>query len=114
MARLGETGFWACVEKVPADAKFSYQFMLGSRRLGGGEVTMPGWSAPAEAKRRPKMKYGEYIPLEFRSQIYKNQRTGWIYLPAAYSPADPPAMLMVFLDGDAYQRAEVGTIVDNL
>ena len=46
MARLGETGFWACVERVPADAKFSYQFVVGGRRFGGGEVTMPGWSAP--------------------------------------------------------------------
>ena len=54
------------------------------------------------------------MPLEFRSTTFGNKRTGSIYVPASYDPAGPPAALMVFQDGDAYRKENVGTVVDNL
>jgi len=54
------------------------------------------------------------VPLEFRSKVFDNKRTGAIYVPAQYNPAGPPAALMVFQDGDAYLNEHVGTVVDNL
>ncbi|MBX6314752.1 MAG: esterase family protein [Isosphaeraceae bacterium] len=114
LIRLGETGFWARIESIPTDTKFSYRYRAGDRELRGGEVEMPDWSYPPESKQRPGVKYGEYYPLRFRSKVYNNDRTGWIYLLAAYETAEEIPALMVFQDGDAYKREQVGTVVDNL
>jgi enterochelin esterase family protein len=74
---------------------------------------MPGWAYPPESSEQPGRKYGTYEPLAFRSQVFGNDRTGWIYVPAAHDPSRPAAV-MVFQDGDAYKGEHVGTVVDNL
>ena len=110
---IGESGLWAAVVDVPDDEKFNYEFTLDERRFGGGTVAMPGWAAPPEASERPGQPYGMYVELSFRSTVLDNDRTGWIYVPSAYDPSEPAA-LMVFQDGDAYKREHVGVVVDNL
>ena len=110
---IGETGLWAAVVDVPDDEKFNYEFTIDKRQAGGGTVTMPGWAAPPEASERPGQPYGEYVEFSFRSEVFDNDRTGWIYVPSAYDPSEPAA-LMVFQDGDAYKREHVGVVVDNL
>jgi enterochelin esterase-like enzyme len=114
MIPIGDTGLWARVETIPADTKFSYHYEVGTRRLGERAVEMPGWSYPPESKPRPSMKYGEYIPLQFHSKVFGNERTGWIYVPASYSDASAPWSLLIVQDGDAYRREGIGTVVENL
>src|SRR3954453_4918301 len=75
---------------------------------------MPQWRYPPESQEQPGRAYGKAIPLKFRSQVFGNNRTGGIYVPAAYAPAGPPASLMVFQDGDSYLKEHVGIVVDNL
>ena len=113
LVRIGETGLWARVESIPTDTKFAVHYEVDGKRVGGATVEMPDWKYPPESSEQPGRKYGSYEPLKFRSEIFKNDRTGWIYVPAAYAP-DKPAALMVFQDGDAYKKEFVGTVVDNL
>jgi enterochelin esterase family protein len=111
---IGETGLWARIELIPTDTKFAYGYTVGERTFGRGTVEMPKWSYPPESKEQPGRAYGKAIPLKFRSTVFNNDRTGVLYVPAAYKPGGPPAALMVFQDGDAYLREHVGTVVDNL
>jgi enterochelin esterase-like enzyme len=111
---IGETGLWARVELIPTDTKFSYAYTVGDETFGRGTVEMPQWKYPPESQEQPGRSYGKVIPLKFRSQVFRNNRTGSIYVPAAYHSAGPPASLMVFQDGDAYLKEHVGTVVDNL
>lgn len=113
LVALGDTGVYARVERIPTDTKFAYHFEVDGKKVGASTVEMPDWSYPLESKKRPERKYGEYKPLRFRSAVFENNRTGWIYVPAAYDGKAPVA-LMVFQDGDAYKNEHVGTVVDNL
>jgi enterochelin esterase family protein len=111
---IGETGLWARIELIPTDTKFAYGFTVGDRTFGQGVVEMPEWRYPPESQEQPGRAYGKTLTLKFRSTVFNNNRTGAIYVPAAYKPAGPPVALMVFQDGDAYLREHVGTVVDNL
>ena len=110
---IGETGLWARVESIPTDTKFAMHYEVEGKRVGGVAVEMPDWKYPPESSEQPGRKYGRYEPIVFRSEVFKNNRTGWIYVPAEHDPAKPSA-LMVFQDGDAYKKEFVGTVVDNL
>lgn len=111
---IGETGLWARVERIAADTKFAYSYEVDGKRVGGGVQEMPDWKYPPESSEIAGRAYGKYVPFSFRSQVFNNDRTGWIYVPAAYKEDGPPAALMVFQDGDAYKGEKVGTVVDNL
>ncbi|HMB04803.1 MAG TPA: alpha/beta hydrolase-fold protein [Isosphaeraceae bacterium] len=111
---IGSTGLWARVESIPTDTKFAYCYDVGGKKVGGRAVEMPDWRYPPESKEQPGRTYGQIIPLRFRSAVFRNNRTGAIYVPATYDPAGPPAALMVFQDGDAYLKEHVGTVIDNL
>ncbi|MEW4569842.1 alpha/beta hydrolase-fold protein [Tautonia sp. JC769] len=110
---IGESGLWAIVLEVANDQKFNYELTLGGDRIGGGSIEMPGWAYPLESSKRPGQDYGTFREFSFRSEVFDNDRTGWIYVPAAYDGAEPAAV-MVFQDGDAYKREHVGTVVENL
>jgi enterochelin esterase-like enzyme len=114
MIKIGDTGLWARVEQIDRDTKFSFNYMAGGQTIGGQTVQMPDWKDPVDAQERPGMTYGEYKELKFRSQIFDNNRTGWIYVPAAYKADGPPASLLVCQDGDSYKREKIGIVVDNL
>jgi enterochelin esterase-like enzyme len=114
LIKVGETGLWVRVELIPTDTKFAFAYEVDGKKVGGRTVEMPDWSYPPESMEKPGVKYGKAIPLTFRSEVFKNNRTGWIYVPAAYDPAGPPAAVMVFQDGDAYLKEHAGTVVDNL
>jgi enterochelin esterase-like enzyme len=111
---IGSTGLWARVEMIATDTKFSYAYEVGGKPAGRGVVEMPEWKYPPESSEQAGRRYGTYAPLKFRSEVFANNRTGWVYVPAAYDPAGPPAALMVFQDGNAYKGEHVGTVVDNL
>lgn len=111
---IGETGLWARVEIVPTDTKFSFSYEVNGKKLGGRTVEMPEWKYPPESAEQNGVAYGKYLPLKFRSEVFNNNRTGWIYVPGAYKTDGPPVALMVFQDGDAYKTERVGTVVDNL
>jgi enterochelin esterase family protein len=114
---VGETGLWVRVELIASDTKFAYAYTVGERTFGQGIVEMPDWRYPPESKEQPGRTYGRVVPLKFRSQVYSNERTGALYVPAAYAArraAAEPAALMVFQDGDEYLKEHVGTVVDNL
>lgn len=113
MVPVGATGLWAYVAPIPSDTKFAYHFEVDGARVGGAAVEMPAWSYPPESSEQAGVTYGEYRPLKFRSKVFNNDRTGWVYVPAAYD-GDSPAALMVFQDGDAYKKENVGTVVENL
>lgn len=111
---VGKTGLWARVEPIPTDTKFSFAYEVNGKKLGGRTVEMPEWAYPPESKEQSGRAYGKYVPLQFRSKTFGNDRTGWVYVPAAYDASKAPAALMVFQDGDAYKGEHVGTVVDNL
>ena len=111
---VGKTGLWARVEPISTDTKFSIAYEAGGKKFGGRTVEMPEWAYPPESKEQPGKTYGKYLPLAFRSKVFNNDRTGWVYVPAAYDPAKGPAALMVFQDGDAYKNEHVGTVAENL
>ncbi|GAC1463770.1 MAG: hypothetical protein NVSMB9_01630 [Isosphaeraceae bacterium] len=111
---IGKTGLWARVEPIPSDTKFAFGYRVGGKTLASRVVEMPDWSYPPESREQPGRTYGTYKPLKFRSKVFQNERTGWVYVPAAYKSDGPPAALMVFQDGDAYKNEHVGTVVDNL
>ena len=111
---IGATGLWARVESIPTDTKFAFAYAVAGKPVGGGVVEMPEWSYPPESKEIPGRTYGKYEPLAFRSATFDNARTGWIYVPASYDPAGPPAALLIFQDGTAYKGEHVGAVVDNL
>lgn len=111
---VGKTGLWVRVEQVPTDTKFAYAYSVGGKTFGNRTVEMSEWKYPDESKEQPGRTYGKYVPLKFRSKVFNNDRTGWVYVPAAYRPDGPPAALMVFQDGDAYKNEHVGTVTDNL
>lgn len=111
---IGETGLWARVEMIPTDTKFSVSYVVAGKTVGGQTVEMPDWKYPPESAEQPGRAYGKYLPLKFRSKVFNNNRTGWVYVPAAYKADGPPACLMVFQDGDAYKKEHAGTVVDNL
>jgi enterochelin esterase-like enzyme len=111
---IGATGLWARVETISTDTKFAYTYEVAGKTVGKGVLEMPAWKYPPESSPQPGKTYGTYLPLKFRSAVYGNNRTGSIYVPAAYRPAGPPAALMVFQDGDAYRNEHVGIVVDNL
>lgn len=111
---IGDTGLWARTEIIPTEAKFSYHFEIGSRKVGARTVAMPDWADPPEATPVKGRKYGQYRPFQTWSRTFQNAQSGWIYVPAAYKDDGPPAALMVFQDGDAYKDQNVGLIVDNL
>jgi enterochelin esterase family protein len=111
---VGETGLWVRVELIATDTKFAYSYTVGDRTVGEGIVEMPMWSYPPESREQPGRAYGKVVPLKFRSEVFHNNRTGGIYVPAAYQATGGPAALMVFQDGDAYLKEHVGTVVDNL
>jgi enterochelin esterase-like enzyme len=114
MVKIGDTGLWVRVEPIPTDTKFAYSYTIGSRVFGDRIVEMPDWKHPPESTEEPGRSYGKYLPLKFRSEVFRNNRTGWIYVPAAHHPQGPPSALMVFQDGDAYKQEHVGTVIDNL
>ena len=114
LVRVGDTGLWVRVERIPTDTKFGFAYEVDGKKVGGRAVEMPAWAYPPESKEQPGVKYGKAMPLAFRSEVFKNNRTGWIYVPAAYDPSGPPAALMVFQDGEAYLKEHAGTVVDNL
>lgn len=111
---IGTTGLWARIEHIATDTKFAYSYAVEGKRVGGGVVEMPDWKYPPESSEAEGRAYGKYLPISFRSKVFDNDRTGWVYVPAAYKPDGPPAALMVFQDGDAYKGEKVGTVVDNL
>ncbi|MFO0953674.1 MAG: alpha/beta hydrolase-fold protein [Isosphaeraceae bacterium] len=111
---IGATGLWARVEPIPTDTKFSFAYEVAGKKVGGRAVEMPDWAYPPESKEQPGRTYGKYLPITLHSEVFKNDRTGWIYVPAAYDRAKGPAALMVFQDGTAYKNEHVGTVVDNL
>ena len=114
MVPIGETGLWARVEEIPTDTKFAYAYRVGDRTFGNRAVEMPDWKYPPESSPKPGAPVGRYLPIAFRSEVFGNNRTGWIYEPAALNPDGPPSALMVFQDGDAYKGERIGTVVDNL
>jgi enterochelin esterase family protein len=110
---VGQSGLWVRVEEVPADTRFAYAFELNGERKASGVIEMSDWSYPPESQRQPGRSYGRYEPLQFESQVFQNERTGWIYIPSAYDDTTPAALLVV-QDGDAYKGESIGAVVDNL
>ncbi len=113
LTQIGDTTLWARVETIATDTKFSYNFEVNGKRVGGAGVEMPDFHAPPESKQRPDARYGVYKAMKFRSEVFDNNRTGWVYVPASYDN-QRAASLMVFQDGDAYKNEHVGDVVDNL
>ncbi len=111
---LDKTGLWVRVERIPTDTKFAFHYVVDDKKIGGKVCEMPDWQYPPESKQVAERKYGTTVPFNFRSDVFNNNRTGKIYVPAAYKADGPPAALMVFQDGDAYVMEHVGTVVDNL
>lgn len=75
------------------------------------------YKLPTEAFRKDGVPVGKVTKHEWQSNIYKNFREYYVYVPAQYD-ASKPAALMVFQDGHAYVNEtgdqRVPIVYDNL
>ena len=90
--------------------------LLSPLALGQDEQYKPG----PDAQPQEGVPKGNVIKLSFEaSKIFPGtSRDYWVYIPAQYKPEGPPAALMVFQDGSAYQNPtgamRVPIVFDNL
>jgi enterochelin esterase family protein len=104
----------ARIERLGTVHGFRYQI---EGKDFGGSLNLPAYTELSYSM--PGAKQGVLSPkLTIASKIYDGMKADyWIYVPAAYDPA-VPAALMVFQDGGGYTHRDAGSqtlnVIDNL
>jgi enterochelin esterase-like enzyme len=129
--RLGDTNLWFRTERLPADARFYYDFgvLSGSSKQPsynsdpfnsrGGAVELPGAPAAPLLQPQANVPSGKVtINQKLTSPILNGTtRIFTIYTPPGYDPAGEPYGLLIMFDGELYRDPKLmaGPIVlDNL
>jgi enterochelin esterase-like enzyme len=118
MQRLGRSDIFVAAKKLPNFSAIAYRFEAGERRYGDNWVVLEHYPPEPDCLPQPGTPQGavtEYLLKE--SAAYPGTVRGyWVYVPAQYRSAGPPACLMVFQDGGMYlgPPAHVPTVLDNL
>ena len=112
MTRVGATGVFATVATLAHGDAFSWHFLTGTRRLGGGQLEV--YDVHADSVEQPGVPRGTVTQQPPRtSTIFGGTtRDWWVYVPAQ-AAGGGPAAVMVFQDG-AGVRTWVPTVFDNL
>ena len=64
LIKVGETGLWVRVERIPTDTKFAFAYEVDGKKVGGRVVEMPAWSYPPESKETARGQVWQGRPLE--------------------------------------------------
>jgi enterochelin esterase family protein len=110
--RIGSTNVYAGVAEFSWGAAFKWQYEIGDRKIGGGNLEV--YTTPPEAKEQPGVPEGKLIQQpKWTSKIFEGTtRDWWIYVPAQYK-AENPACVMVFQDGQGAMKY-IPTVFDNM
>jgi enterochelin esterase family protein len=112
LARIGATNVYAAVADLTWGQAFKWQFEVGDRKVGGGNLEV--YTTPPEAKEQPGVPKGKLIQQgKWASKIFEGTtRDWWVYVPAQYKD-DVPACVMVFQDGQSAKNY-IPVVFDNL
>lgn len=122
MIALGNSGYFARVEKFPNFSAAHYRYSINGRRLPTGRYNRFGFESykwEPESLRQKGVPQGKLIPMPaFKSTKHypKTVRDWWVYVPAQYSKMSAPAKLIVFTDGRGYCHGDGNAtiVLDNL
>ena len=122
MIALGDSGYFARVERFPNFSAAHYRYSINGRRLPAGRFNRFGFESyewRLESLRHKGVPQGKLIPMPaFKStrQYPGTVRDWWVYVPAQYSETSGPAKLIVFTDGKGYCHGDGNAtiVLDNL
>jgi enterochelin esterase-like enzyme len=117
MTCLGDAGIWVATPELPNFTATAYRFEIGGRHVGGSWVVLEHFPPHLDCLPQEGVPRGTVTEYLWESSVFPGTLRGyWVYLPAQYDPAGPPAHLVVFQDGGMYLEppAPVPTILDNL
>ncbi|QDT91045.1 alpha/beta hydrolase [Gimesia algae] len=122
MIELGDSGYFAWVEKFPNFSSAHYHFSVNGKRLQTGRYNRFGFEsyewAPESLKQAgvPQGKLIQMPAFKSTKQYPGTVRDWWVYVPAQYSKTGPPAKLIVFTDGSNYCHGDGNAtiVLDNL
>lgn len=122
MVELGDSGYFARIEKFPNFSSAHYQFSVNGKRLETSRSNRFGFEsyewAPESLKQAgvPQGKLTQVPAFESTKQYPGTVRDWWVYVPAQYSKTGPPAKLIIFTDGRGYCQGEGNAtiVLDNL
>jgi enterochelin esterase-like enzyme len=112
LTKVGSGGLYAGVATLSHGTAFTWHFLVGDRRLGGGQLEV--YETHPDSREKPGVPKGTLKQMpSWDSKIFSGtKRDWWVYVPAQYKP-DNPAAVMVFQDGASY-RDYVPIVFDNL
>ncbi|HTU99903.1 MAG TPA: alpha/beta hydrolase-fold protein [Luteitalea sp.] len=112
LTRIGDSGVFAAVATLAHGDAFSWHFLSGTRRFGGGQLEV--YDVHADSVEQAGVARGITTQQPaFKSRIFEGTtRDWWVYVPAK-AAGSSPAAVMVFQDG-AGVRTWVPTVFDNL
>jgi enterochelin esterase family protein len=112
MRRVGETPVYAAVTTLPEGWASRWQYAIGERRLGGGQLEV--YPIDPDTVARDGVPRGTVREMgSWESKVFTGtRRNWWVYVPAQYV-REKPACVMVFQDG-AGARNYIPTVFDNL
>ncbi len=122
MIALGDSGYFARVERFPNFSAAHYRYSVNGRRLPVGRFSRFGFESyewKPESLRQTGVPQGKLIQMPaFKStkQYPGTVRDWWMYVPAQYSKSNGPAKLIVFTDGRGYCHGDGNAtiVLDNL
>ncbi|MCA9019302.1 MAG: hypothetical protein KDA74_04120, partial [Planctomycetaceae bacterium] len=122
MVELGDSGYFARVEKFPNFSSAHYQFGVNGKRLETSRSNRFGFEsyewAPESLKQAgvPQGKLTQMPAFKSTKMYPGTVRDWWVYVPAQYSKTGPPAKLIVFTDGRGYCQGDGNAtiVLDNL
>lgn len=122
MVELGDSGYFARIEKFPNFSSAHYQFGVNGKRLETSRSNRFGFEsyewAPESLKQAgvPQGKLIQMPAFKSTKQYPGTVRDWWVYVPAQYSKTGPPAKLIVFTDGGGYCHGDGNAtiVLDNL
>ncbi|WP_417387210.1 alpha/beta hydrolase [Gimesia sp.] len=122
MIELGDSGYFARIEKFPNFSSAHYQFSVNGKRLETSRSNRFGFEsyewAPESLKQDgvPQGKLTQMPAFKSTKMYPGTVRDWWVYVPAQYSKTGPPAKLIVFTDGKGYCQGDGNAtiVLDNL
>ncbi len=122
MISLGDSGFFARVERFPNFSAAHYRYSINGRRLPAGRYNRFGfesyeWKPESLPQAEvPKGTLTQMPPFESTRHYPGTVRNWWVYVPAQYSKASSAAKLVIFTDGRGYCHGEGNAtiVLDNL
>jgi enterochelin esterase-like enzyme len=134
LTRLPGTDVWFLTERIPADARFTYDFglldvsgtdyyiredLLNPLRVGGwgSGVELPNAPQGPWIKRQPNIPQGKLTRHTLKSEGLKTTRGFTVYTPPGFDPTAGPYGLLVLFDAEWYrdpQLVAAPVILDNL